>query len=89
MRITDNNASKRIGVVSVIVTNRSSQAPKINAILSDHGDAIIGRMGLPYPPKRIQVISLIVHGTSDEIGALTGKLGSLKGVQVKSVLTKT
>lgn len=89
MKIPEHDTSKRIGVVSIIVTNRSSQAPKINAILSDHGEAIIGRMGLPYPPKRIQVISLIVHGTTDEIGALTGKLGSLKGVQVKSVLTKT
>ncbi len=88
MKTTANDAPKRIGVVSVIVTDRSSQAPKVNAILSEHGDAVIGRMGLPYPPKKIQVISLIVHGTTDEIGALTGKLGSLKGVQVKSALTK-
>ena len=88
MKILESDASKRIGVVSVIVTDRSSQAPKINTILTEHGGAIIGRMGLPYPPKKIQVIALIVHGTTDEIGALTGKLGSLKGVQVKSVLTK-
>lgn len=89
MKTAESNASRRIGVVSIIVTDRSRQAPKINAILSEHGDAIIGRMGLPYPPKRIQVISLIVHGTTDELGALTGKLGSLNGVQVKSVLTKS
>jgi len=88
MKTTESDTPKRIGVVSVIVTDRSSQAPKVNAILSEHGDAVIGRMGLPYPPKKIQVISLIVHGTTDEIGALTGKLGSLKGVQVKSALTK-
>jgi putative iron-only hydrogenase system regulator len=88
MRTREIDAPKRIGVVSIIVTDRSSQAPKVNAILSEHGDAVIGRMGLPYPPKKIQVISLIVHGTTDEIGALTGKLGSLKDVQVKSALTK-
>ncbi|MEN6317894.1 MAG: TM1266 family iron-only hydrogenase system putative regulator [Syntrophaceae bacterium] len=88
MKTTGSDAPRRIGVVSVIVTDRASQAPKVNAILSEHGDAIIGRMGLPYPPKKIQVISLIVHVTTDEIGALTGKLGSLKGVHVKSALIK-
>jgi len=88
MKMTENDASKRIGVVSVIVTNRANQAPMVNTILSEHGDIIIGRMGMPYPPKKIQIISLIIHGTTDEIGALTGKLGSLKGVQVKSALTK-
>jgi len=88
MKTTESNASRRIGVVSIIVTDRSRQAPKINAILSEHGNSIIGRMGLPYPPKKIQIISLIVHGTTDEIGALTGKLGSLNGVQVKSALTR-
>ena len=79
---------KRIGTVSVIVTSRSSQAPMVNSILSEYGEMIIGRMGIPYPPKGIHVISLIVHGTTDQIGAMTGKLGALKGVQVKSALTK-
>ena len=78
----------RIGVVSIIVTNRTSQAAKVNEIVSDHGEMIIGRMGIPYPPKGVNIISLIIHGSTDEIGALTGKLGSLEGVQVKSVLTK-
>jgi putative iron-only hydrogenase system regulator len=79
---------KRIGAVSVIVTSRSTQAPIVNSILSEYGEMIIGRMGIPYPPKGIHVISLIVHGTTDQIGAMTGKLGALKGVQVKSALTK-
>jgi putative iron-only hydrogenase system regulator len=80
--------SKRIGVVSIIVTSRKNQARKVNDILVDHGDIIIGRMGLPYPPKGIYIISLIVNGSTDEIGALTGKLGLIQGVQVKSALTK-
>jgi len=80
--------NRRIGTITVIVTDRSSQANRINAILSEHGEAVIGRMGLPYPPKGLHIISLIVHATTDEIGSLTGKLGALEGVQVKSVLTK-
>ncbi|OPY91288.1 MAG: hypothetical protein A4E73_02110 [Syntrophaceae bacterium PtaU1.Bin231] len=79
---------KRIGTVSIIITSRVRQAPVVNAILSEYGDIIIGRMGIPYPPKKVHVISLIVHGTTDEIGAMTGKLGGLKGIQVKSALTR-
>jgi len=81
--------SKRIGVVSIIITNRKDQAAKVNAIITDYGDMIIGRMGIPYEPKGIHIISLIVHGTTDEIGAMTGKLGILEGVEVKAALTKS
>jgi len=45
-------------------------------------------MGIPYSPKNLHIISLIVHASTDQIGALTGKLGALKGIQVKSALTK-
>lgn len=79
---------KRIGTITIIVTDRTNQAQKINKILCDFGDMIIGRMGLPYPPGNLHVISLIVHATTDQIGALTGKLGTLPGVSVKSSLTK-
>lgn len=85
--IKNQEDDKRIGVVSVIVTSRREQARNINAILSDYGDIIIGRMGLPYPPKKISIISLMVHGSTDRIGAMTGKLGMIEGVMVKSALT--
>lgn len=78
---------KRIGTITVIVTDRASQAGQVNAILGEHAEAIIGRMGLPYPPKGLHIIALIVHASTDEIGALTGKLGRLAGVKVKSALT--
>ncbi len=80
--------SKRIGTITVLITNRAAQASQVNAILSDHGEAIIGRMGIPYPPKGLHIIALIVHASTDEIGALTGKLGAMEGVLVKSALTK-
>ncbi|HSQ15300.1 MAG TPA: TM1266 family iron-only hydrogenase system putative regulator [Candidatus Binatia bacterium] len=80
--------SKRIGTITIIITDRTAQASQVNAILGNYGDAIIGRMGLPYTPKALHIIALIVHASTDEIGALTGKLGALEGVQVKSALTK-
>ncbi len=80
--------SRRIGVVSIIIHKRRESAMRVNEILTQYGDCIIGRMGIPYDPKGIHVIALIIHGTTDDIGALTGKLGNLPDVDVKSVLTK-
>jgi len=79
---------KRIGTITVIVTNRTAQAGAVNTLLGEYGDAIIGRMGLPYPPRGLNIIALIVHASTDVIGALTGKLGALTGVEVKSALTR-
>ncbi|HEY8422306.1 MAG TPA: TM1266 family iron-only hydrogenase system putative regulator [Thermoclostridium sp.] len=78
---------KRIGVIGIIVENMDSAA-RLNAILHEHADIVLGRLGVPYREKRISVISLIVEGTTDQIGALTGKLGNLPGVSVKSALSK-
>ncbi|MEN6621092.1 MAG: TM1266 family iron-only hydrogenase system putative regulator [Smithella sp.] len=79
---------KRIGTITIIITNRTSQSEKVNKILSEFGAIIIARLGVPYAPGNLNIIVLIVHASTDEIGALTGKLGTLTGVQVKSVLTK-
>jgi putative iron-only hydrogenase system regulator len=79
---------RRIGVIGIVIENRKEVSDKLNKVLSDHGDIIVGRMGIPYKERGLCVISLIVDGTTDEIGALTGKLGSLPGVKVKSALTK-
>lgn len=77
----------RLAVVGIVVSNREEAAGKVNDILSNYGKLIVGRMGIPYRERDISVISIIVDGTSDEIGALTGKLGNLKGVKVKVALT--
>lgn len=79
---------KRVGFIGIVVENRKRCAPKVNELLSEYGDIIVGRMGIPYPKRDINVITLIVDGTTDEIGALTGKLGMIKGVTVKSGLSK-
>ncbi|MBM7614224.1 TM1266 family iron-only hydrogenase system putative regulator [Alkaliphilus hydrothermalis] len=78
---------KRIGVVAVIVEDRTN-IEEVNKLLTLYGDSIVGRMGVPYKEKQVNIISLIVDGTTDEIGSLTGKLGKLEGVTVKSALTK-
>ena len=74
-----------IGVIAVLIDNKESVA-EVNSILSDYAGVIRGRMGIPSVgnEEHISVISLIVEINSDELGALTGKLGNLKGVTVKS-----
>jgi putative iron-only hydrogenase system regulator len=78
----------RIGTVTIIITDRINQSARVNEILSKHADIIIGRMGLPYSLKKISIICLIVNGSTDQLGSLTGQLGSIEGVQVKSVMAK-
>lgn len=77
---------KRIGIIGIIIKDRNTAAAMVNTILSDHGEIIVGRMGLPFKERGINIIDLIIEATTDEVGALTGKLGMLEGVQVKSLL---
>ncbi|HPW99433.1 MAG TPA: iron-only hydrogenase system regulator [Sedimentibacter sp.] len=78
---------KRIGVVGIVIED-VSQAAEANNILHEYSHIIIGRMGIPYKERGLNVISLIVDGTNDDIGALSGKLGKIKGLSVKSALSK-
>lgn len=78
---------KRIGVVGIVVEELES-AEKVNVTLHEFASIIVGRLGIPYRERGISVISLIVDGTSDEISAMTGKIGKIRGVNVKSAMTK-
>ena len=77
---------KRIGVIAVIIEHDETNVAQVNAILSDFAQDIKGRMGIPKVEEGINVISLIVDSDSYTIGAVTGKLGKVKGVTVKSML---
>ena len=77
---------KRIGTVIIGIENRES-APNVNAIISKHSDIVIGRLGLPRT-EGMSLINLVVEGTTDEIGSLTGQLGKLDGIEVKSAVLK-
>ena len=80
---------KRLGFVGIIIHNRKKAAPQVNNILTEFGELLVGRMGIPHVKKELSVIVLIVNTTTDELGALTGKLGKLSGVSVKSALSKS
>ncbi len=78
----------RLGFVGIIIHNRKKAAPIVNNILTEFGDVIVGRMGIPHLKKDLSVIALIVNASTDQVGALTGKLGKVSGVSVKSGLCK-
>lgn len=76
----------RLGFVGVVVEQRS-RAEEVNRILSQFGPIIRGRIGVPDRETGLAVIGLIVEGTNEQVGAMTGRLGNLGGVTVKSALT--
>lgn len=76
----------RLGFVGVVVEERH-QAEAVNRVLSKVGDIIRGRIGIPDRETGSAVIGLIVEGTNDQVGAMTGMLGNLQGVTVRSALT--
>ena len=76
---------ERMGFVGIIIEERAS-VPAVNDILSAFGEIIRGRMGVPDHQTGEAVIGLIVKGTNEQLGAMTGRLGNLSGVQVKSAL---
>ena len=78
---------KRIGVVGIVIEGNRDVAMEVQKILSENGDIILGRMRIPDREDNISAISLIVKGESERISALTGKLGRLERVIVKSALT--
>ena len=76
---------ERMGFVGILIEDRSSVA-SVNEILSVFTPIIRGRLGVPDQETGEAVIGLIVKGTNEQLGAMTGRLGNLKGVQVKSAL---
>ena len=79
-------SEKRLGFVGIVVENRDVTG-EVNRVLSQYGHLMKGRIGVPNQEDGTAVIGLIVEGSNEEIGALTGKLGNLKGITVKSALT--
>lgn len=77
---------KRIGFVGIVLDDIGRSA-QVNAILSEYGDMINGRIGVPDHANGMAVMGLIVKGTNERIGALTGRLGNVPGVSVRSAMT--
>ncbi len=76
---------KRIGVVGIVVTGGREAALEMQRVLSDFADIIVGRMGVPR--EKVNTIALIVEGEQERISALTGRLGRLENISIKSALT--
>ena len=72
----------RVAVLSVLVKNRNS-AQKLNALLHDYADVIIGRMGVPYKARNINIICIALDAPQTVISALSGKIGALDDVAVR------
>ena len=75
----------RVAVMSIIVENADA-VDALNALLHDYSDFIIGRMGIPYRQKGINIISIALDAPQDTLSALAGKIGNLDGVTVKTAL---
>ena len=73
----------RVAVMSIIVENPES-VERLNAILHDYGEFIIGRMGIPYRKRKISIISIALDAPQNTLSSLAGKIGSLQGVSVKT-----
>ena len=77
----------RVAIVGIIVEDKDS-VEKLNAVLHEFSDYVIGRMGLPYRARSISIISIAMDAPNDVISALSGKLGNLPGVSAKTTYAK-
>lgn len=77
------NKETRVAVMGIIVENMESVV-SLNGLLHDYGGYIIGRMGIPYREKGINIVSIAIDAPQDVISALAGKIGKLPGINVKT-----
>lgn len=73
----------RVAVMGIIVEELGS-VEELNALLHEYGKYIVGRMGLPYREKNINIVSIAIDAPQDTIAALAGKIGKITGVSVKT-----
>ena len=73
----------RVAVIGIVVKERDSTG-RLNALLHEYGTYIIGRMGIPYKERGINIVSIAIDAPGDVISALTGKIGKLPGITVKT-----
>lgn len=81
-------SQKRLGFVGIIINNREKCSGIVNDVLSEHAGLILARTGLPNAKGNTSIITLVIDASTDELGVLTGKLGRIDGVSVKSGLAK-
>ncbi len=77
----------RVAVISIVVET-TERIAELNDILHKYGDYVIGRMGLPYKKKNINIICVAVDAPQDVVNTLTGQLGKLEGITAKAAYSK-
>ena len=77
----------RVALLGVVVENPDS-VEELNALLHEYKDYIIGRMGIPYRERKVNIISIVLDAPADAISALSGKVGMLPGVACKAIYSK-
>ena len=82
--VSNQKENTRAAVIAIIIKD-PDRAGDVNAILHDYSDFIIGRMGIPYREKNMNIISVVVDGPVEKTNALAGRLGRLEGVTSKAV----
>ncbi len=83
-----NETNRRLGFVGIIVDDREKCSQSVNQVLSQHADIILARTGIPHIKGSTSVITLVIDCDTDQLGQLTGQLGNIPGVTVKSGLSK-
>ncbi len=77
----------RVAVISIIVES-TEKISELNGLLHEYGEYVIGRMGLPYKKKNINIICVAIDASQDIVNTLTGKLGKLEGITAKAAYSK-
>lgn len=78
----------RIALIGIIVEDMNS-TDKLNSTLHEYSKYMVGRMGIPYREKNVSIISVVIDAANDVISSLSGKLGMIEGISVKTMYSKT
>ena len=81
------NAENKIAIVAVVIKNKDSGA-RVNAVFHDYADFVLGRLGVPYKEKNVNIISVALDAPQTVLNSLSGKLGMIDGVSSKLMITK-
>jgi len=84
MRMQEKEPQMRVALLGIIVKDRDG-VEKLNGLLHEYSDYIIGRMGVPYKEKNISIISVAMNAPQDKISALSGKIGRIAGISAKVI----
>ena len=78
----------RVAIIAILVED-INKANEVNNVLHEYADYIVGRMGLPYRQRNMNIISVVVDATHDDISALSGKIGRIDGVTAQTLYSKS